>query len=84
MTYRTKYNIKTIDGIIRKFSPTNENNTEGIIIKLSNMTGIEKHKVLNILKPHIFFDDQLNHLEPSASVLPSVHVPFGVANKDDA
>lgn len=48
------------------------------------MGGIEKHKVLNILKPHIFFDDQLNHLEPSASVLPSVHVPFGVANKDDA
>ncbi|WP_367191066.1 structural protein P5 [Aliivibrio fischeri] len=47
MTYRTEYNIKTIDGIIRKFSPTNENNTEEIIIKLSNMTGIEKHKVIS-------------------------------------
>lgn len=42
--------------------------------------GVEKYKVLSVLKPHIFFDDQLSHLETSASTLPSVHIPFGVAN----
>lgn len=44
------------------------------------MGGVEKSKVLEILKPHIFFDDQKLHLK-SASTLPSVHIPFGVANK---
>ncbi|QDD92036.1 5'-nucleotidase [Pseudomonas oryzihabitans] len=42
--------------------------------------GIEKRSVLNVLKPHIFFDDQRLHLDPSSSTLPSVHIPFGVAN----
>lgn len=45
------------------------------------MGGVEKSKVLNILRPHIFFDDQKLHLQ-SSSILPSVHIPFGVANKD--
>jgi len=44
------------------------------------MGGVEKSKVLEILKPHIFFDDQKLHLT-SASTLPSVHIPFGIANK---
>ena len=44
------------------------------------MGGVDKSKVLEILKPHIFFDDQKLHLK-SASILPSVHIPFGVANK---
>lgn len=43
--------------------------------------GIEKAKVLRVLKPHIFFDDQLRHLEDSADDIPSVHVPFGVTNE---
>ena len=43
--------------------------------------GIEKKAVLEILKPHIFFDDQRLHLDPASTLLPSVHVPFGVANK---
>lgn len=37
------------------------------------MGGVEKSKVLNILRPHIFFDDQKLHLKPSSSILPSVH-----------
>ncbi|WP_193014260.1 MULTISPECIES: 5'-nucleotidase [Gammaproteobacteria] len=45
------------------------------------MGGVEKANVLKILKPHIFFDDQKLHLK-SSSELPSVHIPFGVANKD--
>lgn len=44
------------------------------------MGGIEKKRVLEVLKPHIFFDDQLAHLEPAAESIPSVYVPFGVAN----
>lgn len=39
--------------------------------------GIEKRKVLEVLKPHIFFDDQRQHLVNS---VPCVHVPFGIRN----
>lgn len=46
------------------------------------MGGIEKRRVLEVLKPHIFFDDQLTHLEPAAQTVPSVLIPFGVANID--
>jgi len=42
--------------------------------------GVEKATVLEILKPHIFFDDQTNHLKSASKVVPSVHVPFGVTN----
>lgn len=45
--------------------------------------GIEKKRVLDVLKPHIFFDDQLGHLEPAAESTPSVHIPFGIANIED-
>lgn len=38
--------------------------------------GIEKAKVLAVLKPRIFFDDQPVHLGPATSVVPSVHVPL--------
>jgi len=44
------------------------------------MGGIEKKRVLQVLRPHIFFDDQLTHLEPAAQAVPSVLIPFGVAN----
>ena len=46
------------------------------------MGGVEKRRVLEVLKPHIFFDDQLTHLEPAAQTVPSVLVPFGIANID--
>lgn len=42
--------------------------------------GIEKAKILRVLRPHIFFDDQLTHLEDAAHEIPSVHIPFGVVN----
>lgn len=44
------------------------------------MGGVEKAKVLDIMQPHIFFDDQKLHLEPASARSPSVHIPFGVAN----
>jgi len=42
--------------------------------------GVEKASVLEVLKPHIFFDDQRAHLDTASLVVPSVHVPFGIAN----
>jgi 5'-nucleotidase len=42
--------------------------------------GIEKAAVLGVLRPHIFFDDQSGHLRSASSIVPSVHIPFGVRN----
>ncbi|MEK3779340.1 MULTISPECIES: 5'-nucleotidase [Paenibacillus] len=42
--------------------------------------GVEKIRVLNVFMPHIFFDDQVGHIEGVARKFPSVHVPFGVVN----
>lgn len=42
--------------------------------------GMKKDRILSVLKPHIFFDDQRSHLESEAADIPMVHVPFGVAN----
>lgn len=41
--------------------------------------GIDKSRILNIMKPHIFFDDQTIHLQNLKNV-PAVHIPFGIAN----
>ncbi|KAF3978034.1 MAG: 5'-nucleotidase [Methylococcales symbiont of Iophon sp. n. MRB-2018] len=43
--------------------------------------GMEKERILKVLKPHIFFDDQKSHLESEAGDIPMVHIPFGVTNK---
>lgn len=45
--------------------------------------GIDKRRVLEIMKPHIFFDDQLRHLTSVAGDIPSVHIPFGVRNRSN-
>ena len=45
------------------------------------MDGLSKDRVLNVLKPHIFFDDQLVHLKRTVTTIPSVLVPFGVTNR---
>ncbi len=42
--------------------------------------GMEKARVLQIFRPHIFFDDQLSHLKSAGGTIPMVHVPFGIAN----
>ena len=41
--------------------------------------GIDKSRILNILKPHIFFDDQMVHLDKLTNI-PAVHIPFGITN----
>lgn len=42
------------------------------------MDGMPKRFVLEQLKPHIFFDDQMKHLRSTAAEVPSVLIPFGV------
>ncbi|MER7245821.1 5'-nucleotidase [Kribbella sp. NPDC000426] len=42
--------------------------------------GIDKGLITDVLRPHIYFDDQQVHLERTSKVVPSVHVPFGIAN----
>lgn len=43
------------------------------------MGGVEKARLLNILKPHIFFDDQESHIK-NINNIAGVLIPFGVAN----
>ncbi|MEU6848469.1 5'-nucleotidase [Actinacidiphila alni] len=42
--------------------------------------GIDKGKIMEVLKPHIFFDDQQIHLDSTARTTPSVHIPIGQIN----
>ena len=42
--------------------------------------GVEKARILREFRPHIFFEDQLSHLESASKDFPCVHVPFGVTN----
>lgn len=44
--------------------------------------GIEKKGFLEVIKPQIFFDDQIGHLEPAAANTPCVHIPFGIRNQE--
>lgn len=43
--------------------------------------GMDKSSVLATYRPHIFFDDQVGHVESVKKQYPSVHVPYGVANE---
>lgn len=40
--------------------------------------GLQKAPILDVLKPHIFFDDQRRHL---IQTVPCVHIPFGITNE---
>lgn len=44
--------------------------------------GVEKRLVLEVLQPHIFFDDQRLHLDLASQTLPCVHIPFGIRNAE--
>jgi 5'-nucleotidase len=43
--------------------------------------GIEKKRILSVLKPHLFIDDQQSHLDSSLEDVALVHIPFGIMNK---
>jgi hypothetical protein len=42
--------------------------------------GLPKSPMLEVLQPHIFFDDQRRHVDGASSSTPSVHIPFGELN----
>jgi len=42
--------------------------------------GMSKGRIIEIFRPHIFFDDQRATVESVSSQIPAVHVPFGVRN----
>lgn len=44
--------------------------------------GIEKARVLRVMQPHIFFDDQDLHLTGALDDVVGVHIPYGVANEE--
>lgn len=51
--------------------------------EIFSLGGMAKDRILSRLKPHIFFDDQRSHLESEAGNIPMVHIPFGIANKNN-
>lgn len=44
------------------------------------LAGADKGRVVEVLRPHIYFDDQTTHLTSTRKFAPSVHVPFGMRN----
>lgn len=45
---------------------------------------MDKGRILETLRPHIFFDDQQHpHLDAAKAFTPSVHIPFGIAIQKD-
>ena len=43
-----------------------------------------KARILDVLRPHIYFDDQFGHLRSEAGNISMVHIPFGIANREVA
>lgn len=43
--------------------------------------GIEKRRVLEVVRPHLYMDDQLEHLSSQIQNIPLVHIPFGIKNE---
>lgn len=44
--------------------------------------GLPKGPMLEVLQPHIFFEDQRRHVEGASLSTPSVHIPFGEINRE--
>jgi len=45
--------------------------------------GLSKEPILDKFRPHIFFDDQQTYCLPASKLVPTGHVPTGIANKKD-
>lgn len=41
------------------------------------MGGVPKTEILQVFRPHIYFDDQKQHCEPASKYVPTAHVPYG-------
>ncbi len=47
------------------------------------LDGLDKGRILEAIRPHLFFDDQIRHLEATQALIPSVLVPFGIHNTSE-
>lgn len=45
--------------------------------------GMQKARILEVFKPHMFFDDQRSHLNQNVDGVSLVHIPFGIANQNN-
>ncbi len=43
--------------------------------------GVDKGKILEVMRPDIYFDDQQSHLDSTSKYAASVHIPYGIANE---
>lgn len=48
-TYKNKYKLNTIEGIINRYAPPNENNTQGYIQRVCNKLGVQKDEPIELL-----------------------------------
>lgn len=45
--------------------------------------GVDKSRILEVMRPHLYFDDQMVHLDVTTNKnIPLVHIPFGIANEE--
>ena len=50
-----------------------------LVDEIHFLGGMDKGRIMETLKPHIFFDDQKNpHLDSVGKFAPAVHIPFGI------
>ncbi|MDB5985193.1 MAG: 5-nucleotidase [Nevskia sp.] len=45
--------------------------------------GREKKPILEVFRPHLFFDDQRRHLDAASTGVPCAHIPFGIRNRPE-
>lgn len=68
--YITNYNLYTIDDLIRRWAPANENNTEGYISTVCKLTGFYPSTVINPNDPK-----QMQTLVYAMSIVENTSVP---------
>jgi len=83
-TYRTRVHVSIVTA---RSAPSHERAVTtlknwGVMVNDAFfLGGIDKGRVIEVLRPHIFFDDQTPQLQSTSRHAASVHVPYGVANE---
>lgn len=52
-SYRFSHGLNTINGIMHRWAPTNENATENVINSIERISGIDRHQELNLNKKEL-------------------------------
>ena len=75
-TYDNKYNINTIEGIINRWAPPIENDTESYIDFLSSKVGKDRSEVLD-QEDYILLVEAIIHMENGEQPYPLVLITAG-------